>query len=182
MLNLFYDFFPVLLFFLAFKFYGIYAATVVGIVATALQVILTVTIKKKLDKQQLITLIVFVLFGGMTLYFHNPIFVKWKPSIIFWLFGIILLGSHFFGEKPLMQRMMEKMLEANSPPPAHAWKKINIAWAIFFVTLGSVNIFVAYHFSTDAWVNFKFYGILGLLFSFSFLQALYLSRYVADTK
>ena len=182
MLNLFYDFLPVLLFFLAFKFYGIYVATVVGIVATALQVILTVILKKKWDKQQLITLIVFVFFGGMTLYFHNPMFVKWKPSVIFWLFGIILLGSHFFGEKPLIQRMMEKMLEANTQPPAHAWRTINIAWSIFFLALGSANIFVAYHFSTNTWVNFKFYGILGLLFAFSFLQALYLSRYLAETK
>src|SRR6185312_6363225 len=99
MLNLFYDFVPVLLFFIAFKWYGIYAATIVGIVATALQVVITTLWKKKIDKKQLMTLFVFVVFGGMTLYFHNPIFVKWKPSIIFWIFGIVLLGSHLIGKK-----------------------------------------------------------------------------------
>lgn len=177
MLNLFYDFIPVLLFFLAFKIYGIYIATVVGIVATALQVIITTLWKKKLDRKQLVTLFVFVVFGGMTLYFHNPIFVKWKPSIIFWIFGTVFLLSHFIGKKVLIQRMMENMLEGKTLP-ASVWKRMNISWALFFLILGTINIFVAYHFSTDTWVNFKFYGILGLLMLFSILQAICLSRYI----
>jgi intracellular septation protein len=183
MLNLFYDFVPVLLFFIAFKFYGIYAATVVGIVVTALQVIITTFWKKKLDKKQLITLAVFVVFGGMTLYFHNPIFVKWKPSVIFWLFGVVFLLSHFIGKKPIIQRMMEGMLEENNNKlPDKVWKRLNAAWAVFFILLGGINIFVAYHFSTDTWVNFKLYGILGLLFVFSFLQAICLTRYLNEVK
>jgi intracellular septation protein len=181
MLNLFYDFIPVLLFFFAFKWYGIYVATVVGIVATALQVLLTVLWKKKLDKKQLITLAVFVVFGGMTLYFHNPIFVKWKPSVIFWVFGAVFLLSHVIGKKPLIQRMMEGMLEENKNKlPAQVWKKMNLAWAVFFILLGTINIYIAYNFSTEAWVNFKFYGILGLLFVFSFLQAVWLARYLSN--
>jgi intracellular septation protein len=183
MLNLFYDFIPVLLFFLAFKFYGIYVATVVGIVTTALQFMITVLWKKTFDKKQFITLAVFVLFGGMTLYFHNPIFVKWKPSVIFWLFGIVFLASHFIGKKPIIQRMMEGMLEENNNKlPDNVWRKMNFAWAVFFILLGSVNLFIAYHFSTDTWVNFKLYGILGLLFVFSFLQAIFLSRYMNAEK
>jgi len=177
MLELFYDFIPVLLFFIAFKVYGIYVATMVGIVATALQVIVTRLWKKKLDRKQLITFFVFVIFGGMTLYFHNPIFVKWKPSIIFWIFGTVFLLSHVFGKKVIIQRMMENMLDGKSLPPV-IWKRMNLSWAFFFLILGTVNIFIAYHFSTDAWVNFKFYGILGLLIVFSILQALCLSRYM----
>lgn len=177
MLNLLYDFIPVLLFFIAFKFYGIYVATTVGIVATALQVIITTVWKKKCDRKQLITLFVFVLFGGMTLYFHNPIFVKWKPSIIFWIFGMFFLLSHFIGKKVIIQRMMENMLEGKKLPDT-VWKRMNLSWALFFLILGTVNIFIAYHFSTDAWVNFKFYGILGLLLVFSVLQAVCLSRYL----
>lgn len=177
MLNLFYDFIPVLLFFVAFKLYGIYVATVVGIVATALQVVITTLWKKKLDRKQLVTLFVFVVFGGMTLYFHNPIFVKWKPSIIFWIFGTVLLLSHFIGKKVIIQRMMENMLEGKKLPQP-VWKRMNLSWAIFFLTLGTVNIFIAYHFSTDSWVNFKFYGILGSLITFSVVQALFLSRYI----
>ncbi|EKD54516.1 MAG: hypothetical protein ACD_60C00076G0007 [uncultured bacterium] len=178
MMNLFYDFIPVLLFFVAFKWYGIYTATVVGIVATALQVVTTAVWKKKIDKKQLITLAVFLLFGGLTLYFHNPIFVKWKPTIIFWLFGIIFLFSHFIGKKPLIQRMMGGMLEEHQSLPSCVWKKMNMAWSVFFILLGTINIYVAYHFSTNAWVNFKLYGILGILFAFSFLQAMCLARYM----
>jgi len=116
-------------------------------------------------------------FGGLTLYFHNPIFVKWKPSIIFWIFGTVFLLSHFIGKKVIIQRMMENMLEDKKLPDV-VWKRMNIYWAAFFLTLGTVNIFIAYHFSTETWVNFKFYGILGFLILFSVLQALYLARYM----
>jgi intracellular septation protein len=179
-MSIFYDFLPVLLFFIAFKWYGIYTATVVGIIATGLQVLITRTIKNKFDKQQLITFFVFVIFGSMTLYFHNPIFIKWKPTIIFWIFGLVLIISQLIGSKPLMQRMLEKMMEEKANLPTIAWKKINLAWSLFFITMGAINIFVAYTLSTDAWVNFKFYGILGAMLGFSFLQAIYLSRYAKE--
>ncbi len=178
MLNLFYDFIPVLLFFIAFKYYGIYTATLVGIIATAIQVIITTLWKRKIDKQQVLTLAVFVVFGGMTLYFHDPIFVKWKPSIVFWLFGTVFLLSHFIGKKVIIRRMMENMLDGKELPDS-VWKRMNLSWALFFLILGTVNIWIAYYFSTDAWVNFKFYGILGLLILFSVLQAICLSRYLA---
>ncbi|HSW68576.1 MAG TPA: septation protein A [Gammaproteobacteria bacterium] len=177
MMNVFYDFIPVLLFFIAFKLYGIYVATVVGIVTTALQVIITTIWKRKLNRQQFFTLIVFIVFGGMTLYFHNPIFVKWKPSIIFWIFGMIFLLSHFVGKKVVLQRLMENMLEGKQLP-ASVWKRMNLSWAFFFLLLGTINIWIAYYFSTDTWVNFKFYGILGLLIVFSVLQAICLTRYL----
>ncbi|HSW93672.1 MAG TPA: septation protein A [Gammaproteobacteria bacterium] len=177
MLELLYDFIPVLLFFVAFKFYGIYVATVVGIVTTAMQVVFTRLWKKKIDRKQVLTLVVFLLFGGMTLYFHNPIFVKWKPSIIFWLFGLVFLFSQLFGKKVLIQRMMEASLE-NKTLPSSVWKRMNLSWALFFFALGTLNIFVAYHFSTDTWVNFKLYGLMGLLILFSVVQAICLSRYL----
>lgn len=182
MLNFLYEFLPVVLFFVAFKYYGIYVATVVGISVTALQVLFSALWFKRFDKKQLITLGVFLLFGGMTLYFHNPIFVKWKPSVVFWIFGVALLISHFVGKKTLMQRMLEKMLEDKTTLPERVWKRLNFAWMIFFILLGALNIYVAYAFSTEAWVNFKLYGVLGLLLLFSFLQALYLSRYVSDSE
>src|SRR3990167_599676 len=174
MLNFLYDFIPVLLFFIAFKFYGIYIATIVGIVSTALQVLITLLYTKRIDKKQLLALGVFVVFGGMTLYFHNPIFIKWKPTIIFWIFGLVFLCSHFIGKKTLIQRMFSAALEtkgAQHHVPLIIWKKLNLAWTLFFILLGTLNIFVAYHFSTNAWVNFKLYGVMGLLFLFSILQA-----------
>lgn len=183
MLNFLYDFIPVILFFIAFKVYGIYVATAVGIVMTALQLGLSTLRNNKVDKQQLITLIVFMIFGSMTLYFHNPLFVKWKPTVIYWIFAIVLTGSQFIGNKPLMQRMMEKMLDdAKASIPQFVWKRLNAAWAVFFMALGLLNLYVAYTFSTDTWVNFKLYGTLGALMGFSFLQALWLARYMTESK
>lgn len=176
-MQLFYEIFPVFLFFLAFKFYGIYVATVVGIVATLLQVVFNRLWLGKWDRKQLITLGVFVFFGGMTLYFHNPIFVKWKPTIVFWIFAIAILGSHFFTQKTLMQRLMENMLQDKGHIPLRVWKRLNMMWAVFFIALGSINLYVAYFFNDDVWVNFKFYGVTGALFLFSLIQALYLVRY-----
>jgi intracellular septation protein len=182
-MQLFYEIFPVFLFFIAFKWYGIYVATVVGIVTTFLQVIATRLWAKKWDRKQLVTLAVFLVFGGMTLYFHDPIFVKWKPTIIFWIFAVIILGSHLFTQKPVMQRLMENAVEQGKANiPMSVWKKINISWACFFLLLGGINLYVAYHLSNDAWVNFKFYGITSALFIFSILQAFYLMRYFNTEK
>jgi intracellular septation protein len=182
-MQLFYEFFPVLLFFVAFKLYGIYVATVVGIVTTFLQVVITRVWTTKWDRKQLITLAVFLVFGGMTLYFHDPIFVKWKPTIIFWIFALVILGSHIFTHKPLMQRLMENAVQqGNASVPVFVWKIVNVSWACFFLLLGGVNLYIAYHLSNDAWVNFKFYGITSALFVFSLLQAFYLTRYVTSEK
>jgi intracellular septation protein len=184
MQNMLIDFIPVLLFFAAFKIYGIYVATTVGIVATALQVLITRIVRKRFDKQQLVTLVVFVVFGGMTLYFHNPIFIKWKPTIVFWIFGLVFFFSQFIGEKPIAQRMLEGLLEGQNASivPGKVWSRLNFAWAIFFITLGTINLFVAYYFDTDVWVNFKVYGILGLLLLFSFVQAICLTRFFTEAK
>lgn len=175
-----YEVLPVVLFFLAFKFYGIYVATVVGIIATFAQAVFNRLYFGQWDKKQVITFGVFVLFGGMTLYFHDPIFVKWKPTVIFWIFALIILGSQLFTKKPIMQRLMGSMVEGKGIVPEFVWARLNILWAIFFATLGSVNLYIAYHFDNDVWVNFKFYGITAALIVASFFQAIYLARYLVD--
>jgi intracellular septation protein len=181
MLNLFYDFVPLVLFFVAFKWYGIYVATVVGISVTALQVIINAIVAKRIDKIQLIMLAVFVVLGGMTLYFHDPLFVKWKPTVVYWIFGTALLMSQIVGKKPLMQRMFELKLEKNNAiVPELIWKKLNTAWAVAFMALGCINLYVAYNFSTDIWVYFKLYGTLGFFLLFAILQVVYLSRYISE--
>lgn len=177
-MQLVFEIIPVFLFFIAFKIYGIYVATQVGIIATLLQVLIYRLLKGTWDRKQLVTLGVFVFFGGLTLYFHNPIFVKWKPTIVFWLFAFIMLGYQMFTPKPLMQRLMEGAVKDKTEISLLLWKKVNLAWALFFMGLGSVNLYIAYFFSNDAWVNFKFYGITGALFIFSILQAICLSLYL----
>lgn len=181
-MQLLYDIVPVLLFFIAFKFYGIYVATVVGIVATLAQVIFNKLWFKKWDRKQLVTLLVFSLFGGMTLYFHDPIFVKWKPTIVFWVFASAILGSQLFTRKTIAQRLMENVFQGKGSVPLIVWKKVNIAWALFFISMGALNLYVAYYFSDDAWVNFKFYGITSALFLLSIAQAVYLMRFMSETK
>ncbi len=176
-MQLFYEFLPIVLFFVSFKFYGIYVATAVLIAITGVQFIFSSFWNRKIDKKQLIIFIVCIFFGGMTLYFHNPLFVKWKPTVVFWIFGGTFLISHFF-KKTIIQRMLEVMMENKTEIPVAVWKRLNMAWSLFFILLGSVNLYVAYQFSTDAWVNFKLYGVLAALFIFSFLQAIYLARYM----
>lgn len=180
-MQFFYEIFPVFLFFIAFKFYGIYVATVVGIVTTFIQVIVNRLWLKQWDKKQLITLAVFLVFGGMTLYFHNPIFVKWKPTIVFWIFAIAILITQYFTYKPLAQRLMENILQDKGVVPSLVWRRLNLIWAVFFMILGGVNLYVAYAYDNDAWVNFKFYGVTGALFIFSVLQALYLARFMTES-
>lgn len=177
-----YELFPVLLFFLAFKFYDIYVATIVGIVATLFFAVFNRLYAGKWDKKQLITLAVFVFFGGLTLYFHNPIFVKWKPTIIFWIFALVLLATQLFTSRPLTQRMMTNLLQDKGEIPAHAWRVLNLLWTGFFAIMGAVNLYIAYHFSSETWVNFKFYGITAALIVLSLVQALYLTRYMTDKK
>ena len=181
-MQIFYDILPVFLFFIAFKLYDIYVATIVGIAATSLQVILTRLWSGSWDRKQLITLGVFAVFGGMTLYFHDPIFVKWKPTIIFWLFSIVLLCSQLFTSKPAMQRLMESALLEKASVPKIVWKRINVAWAFCFLMLGTINLYIAYYYNNEVWVNFKFYGITSALFLFSIVQAIYLTRYVTEIK
>ena len=178
MLTLFYDFFIVLLFFAAFKFYGIYVATTIGIVGSILQVIATRLWRKKFDNKQLLVMVIFLVFGGMTLYFHDPIFVKWKPTIIFSIFGAVFFISHFLGKQLMVERMMGPMVEGKQVVPKAVWRRLNVAWALFFFGLGAVNIFIAYHFSTETWVNFKFYGIFSAMLLFGFAQAFVLARYL----
>lgn len=179
MLNIIYEFSLIIVFFLAFKFYDIYVATATIMVGAVLQLFATRFYKGHFEKKQVIVLAVLFLFGGMTLYFHDPIFIKWKPTIIFWILGMVFLGSQFMGAKTLTQRMLAHAFEEKSIVPQAIWKRLNLAWAVFFLLLGTANVFVAYYFSTNAWVNFKLYGIFSALFLFGLAQSIFLTRYLS---
>jgi len=171
-----FDFFPVLLFFIAYKMYDIYAATALLIIACFVQTVGHWAIHRKFEKSHLITLVLVSLFGGATLLLQDEMFIKWKPSVINWLFGIAFIGSQFIGEKSLIQRMLGSRLEL----PQTIWRNLNSAWALFFVSLGFINLYVVYHFDTDAWVNFKMFGLMGLTLGFMLLQSLYLARHLKE--
>lgn len=177
-MKLLFDFFPVLLFFISFKLFGIYSATIVAIIASFLQVSLHWLSHRKFEKMHVITFLMLIILGSLTLFFRNPLFIKWKPTVIYWLTSVIFLGSHYIGNKPLIKKMMEKNIKL----PELIWKRLNIAWAIFFLIMGTINIYIAYHYNTNTWVNFKFFGGLGLTLLFVLLQSVYLSRHFIEVK
>ncbi|MDQ6970087.1 MAG: septation protein A [Mariprofundus sp.] len=175
-MKMMFDFFPVILFFVVYKTNDIYVATAVLIAACALQTIAHRIIKGSFEKSHVITFVLVAIFGGLTLYLQDENFIKWKPTAINWLFAVIFIGSQFIGEKTIIERMMGSSITL----PNHVWNKLNIAWALFFIALGGLNIYVAFSFDTDTWVNFKLFGLMGLTFAFIVAQSLYLMPYLKE--
>jgi intracellular septation protein len=169
-----YDFFPVLLFFITYKLQGIYVATAVAIGAGFLQTGAFWLKHRRFEKMHLITLALLVVFGGATLLFKDEMFIKWKPTVLNWLFAAAFLGSQFIGKKSFIEHMMGAAISL----PANVWRRLNFSWVVFFVLLGFANIIVAYHFDTDTWVNFKLFGMMGLTFAFVIGQSFLLARYI----
>ncbi|MFA5983185.1 MAG: septation protein A [Methylococcaceae bacterium] len=172
------DFLPILLFFIAYKLYDIYVATAVVIAATVILVAFTWFKFRKIEAMQWITLILVLVMGGATLYFQDEQFIKWKLSVIEWLFGIAFLGSQYIGKKPFIERMMSGNI--NLPPPI--WKRLNTLWGSFFIAVGCLNVYVMYHYNTDDWVTFKTFGVPILMLIFVFGQMLFLYKHVSDTE
>jgi intracellular septation protein len=173
-MKMLFDFLPILLFFIAYKLYGIYVATAVAIVASIAQVSLHWLKHRRVELMPIITLVLIIILGGATLLLHNELFIKWKPTAIDWAFALVFLISQIIGAKPLTQRMLEKNIQLPRP----IWLRLNLSWIIFFSVMGLANLYVAYHFDTNTWVNFKLFGMLGLTLLFVIFQALYMARYV----
>jgi intracellular septation protein len=173
-MKLFLDFFPIILFFVAFKFAGIYVATGVAIAATILQIAWLRHSTGKVEPMQWVTLAVIVLFGGATIVLQNETFIKWKPTVLYWLMGGTLMAGQLVFRKNLLKSLMGSQLELPEP----AWRVTNWSWIVFFALMGVVNLWVAFNFDTNTWVNFKLFGGLGLMALFVIGQALYLGRYL----
>ena len=170
------DFFPIVLFFIAYQVWDIYVATAVAIAAAFLQVGWQRLRHGRVEKMQAVTLGLLVLFGGLTLLLRDPVFIKWKPTVVNWLFAVAFLVTAYVGERSLLQRMMG---HAVSLPDA-IWRRLNWAWIGFFAAMGVLNLIVAYNFPEDVWVNFKLFGSLGLTVLFVIAQAFYFSRHVLE--
>lgn len=172
-MKLLFDFFPIALFFAAYKLYDIYTATIVAISACVVQVAYAWMRHKKVAPMYLISLVLVSVFGGLTLYLQDEMFIKWKPTAINALFALVFLGSHWIGEKTMIERMMG----GNISLPAPIWKRLNLSWVLFFITVSITNVVVLYRFDTSTWVNFKLFGMLGMTLVFVLLQSIYLARY-----
>ena len=197
------DFLPILLFFAVFK-YGqghkewassfatdhlgfmvsggvvdptqapVLLATLVVIVATFAQIVFLLARGKKVDMMLWISLGLVTVLGGATIWFHSDTFIKWKPSVLYWVMALAFWGSQFFAKKNLLQTLMGDQLDL--PPPV--WARLSMAWIAFFAAMGVINLAVAYSFSLDAWVNFKLFGGMGLMVLFTLAQGVYLSRHM----
>ncbi len=168
------DFFPILLFFGAFKIWGIYVATTVAIVATLMQLAWMRYSTGRTEPMQWLSLGVIVVFGGATLIAQDETFIKWKPTVLYWAMGGALLVGQVFFRRNWLQSLMKSQMAL----PDHAWRVMLWSWCGFFAVMGVLNIWVAYHFDTDTWVNFKLFGGMGLMLVFVLAQAMYLGRFM----
>jgi intracellular septation protein len=170
-----FDIFPVVLFFAAFKLAGIYVATAVAIAASFAQVGWLRLRGRKVEPMLWASLAIIVVFGGATLALQDETFIKWKPTVLYWLFGAVLAGAAAFGRN-LVRTVLAEQVRLPDP----VWSRLNWSWVGFFVLMGAANLYVAFNFPTDLWVNFKLFGGVGLMLLFVVLQALFLARYVED--
>lgn len=153
-------------------------ATVAVIVGSIIQIIWAKLHYKKVDNTLWISAILVTTLGGMTLYFQNDAFIKWKPTLLYWTFAILLIGARLFTDKNIIKMMMGKEIKLPEP----IWNKLNIAWAIFFSCLGALNLYIAFNFSIDTWASFKLFGTMGLMFGFIIAQSLAINKYVIEEK
>jgi intracellular septation protein len=171
-----FDFFPLILFFVAYKLADIYIATGVAIAASFAQVGWLLLRRRKIEPMLWASLAIVVVFGGATLFFKDDTFIKVKPTVLYWLFALALGGSQLLLRRNLMRAMLARQIEL----PNAVWNRLNWGWTGFFAFMGAANLFVALNFNRDVWVNFKVFGGIGLMLLFVIGQALYLSRYIEE--
>jgi len=173
-----FDLLPVILFFVVFKFAGIYAATATAIAATFVQVGWLKYRRRKVDTMMWVSLAIIVVFGSATLLLHDETFIKWKPTVLYWLFALVLGASALFFRKNLIRAMLGEKIQLPDP----AWSKLNFSWVGFFGGMGFLNLYVAFNYPTDTWVNFKLFGGMGLMLAFVIGQGLFLAKYVEQNE
>jgi intracellular septation protein len=204
-MKLLFDLFPVILFFAVFKFAGaqpdaaqafaaqylmflvadgeitakqapILLATAVAILATLGQVLWLLLRRRHVDTMLWVSLVIIVVFGGATIYFHDEMFIKWKPTVLYWCFALALLGAQLLMRKNLIRSLMGKQMSL----PDLVWDKLNLAWSTFFAAMGALNLYIAFNFPLELWVNFKMFGFIALMIAFVIAQTIYLSRYLKE--
>ena len=179
-----FDFFPVLLFYIAYnvgkKYTGevdaMILATVLLVLATCVQVSITWLRMRKVENMHIVVLALALIFGGAPIYFREPIYLIWKVTLANWLFAGAFLASHFIGHSPIVKRMMQHAVVL----PEFVWNRLSYMWISFFIALGAINLVVAENVSFDAWVDFKLFGLLGLTLLFVIIQSVYLARHIKE--
>jgi intracellular septation protein len=172
-MQLLFDFFPIIAFFITYKLAGdLFTATAILIVAVIAQTAIQWFRHRKVSAMALISGVLVLIFGGLTLLIHDQAFIQWKVTVVNWLFALGFLASRFIGDKVIIQRMMGEQIQLDTA----VWHRLNWAWIGFFTVLGAINLYVMYNFSLDTWVSFKLYGLIGLTAAFAIGQGLWLAN------
>ena len=172
-----FEFLPILAFFIAFKTFDIYVATGVAIAITLLQMVWLKINNQPITKMQIFNFLIILVFGGLTIFLHDKTFIMIKPTILYWSFALALAISFYLFKKNLIQMVLGKEIKLKDDADATIWSKVNLSWVIYFAILGLLNLYVAYNFTEETWVNFKL-STIGLLVVFIVLQGLWLSKYI----
>ncbi len=170
-MQLLFDFFPLIAFFIAYKLGGVFVATGVLIAAVLVQICVQWIRHRRISSMMLVSAALVLVFGGLTLWIHDEAFIKWKVTVVNWLFAAGFLISQFVGEQPIVQRMMSGSMTLER----RLWVRLNTMWAVFFFLLGAINLYVMFSFSTDVWAKFKVFGVIGLTLVFALVQGLWLA-------
>ncbi len=175
-----FDLLPILLFFIAYKLtdQDIYVATAVTMAATLAQILWCKIRHNKVDTILWISFAIVGVFGSATLLLHDEMFIKLKPSVLYWMFSLILFNAKFFFHKNLIRALLHEKIAL----PLHVWKRLNYSWSAFFFLLGFINLYVAFNYSTNAWVDFKLFGFTGMMFVFIVGQGMWLTKYIDEKK
>lgn len=180
-MNLVFEFLPLILFLGAFLYKGIYFALVVLMIAMPIGLLVKYVRTQTFDKMYFWSTVFLLIAGALTLYFRNPLFLYWKPTVFYWVVAIVFLGSFWVGDQPLVQRFFGLIEGMPLGKITRAqWNKLNVVWVLFFVAAGLLNIFVAYNFSQETWVKFKVFGLMALTFVFMLLQTFWIANLIGD--
>ena len=170
------DYAPALLFFAAYVLFDIYVATATLIVAAIALVLVYRVWQSRWHKSHLVVAVLATVLGGLTLAIHDPVFIKFKPTAVYAVFALALLGSHFIGDRVLLARIPQKTFTFPEP----VWRRVNLAWALFFLGCALLNLYVAGHFDEATWVKFKLFGFTALTFVFMLAHLPFLWRYLPE--
>lgn len=177
-----FDLFPIILFFIAFKFADIYTATIIAMIATIGQILWVYYRHRKIDAMQWVSLVMILVFGSLTIFLHDKTFIQLKPTALYWLFSAALFISAEFFKKNWIQVLMSKQVTIKTEHRHSVWLILNRAWSIFFFLMGALNLYIAFEYSEETWVNFKLFGSTGLLVVFVILQGVWLSRHMEHSE
>lgn len=175
-MQVFLDFLPVIAFAITYWLSDFHTAVIVIMAAMVLQVVITWIVKRTVSRMTLASAALVVVLGAISLLLKNELVFKWKPTILNWAFAAVFLGSHFVGSRPLVQRLMQSVASEGISLADRDWRVLNLMWVAFFLLSGAANLYVAYTFAENIWVNFKLFGLLGLTVVFVLMQAVWLAR------